>query len=238
MNSEFQFKQFSLRNANSALKINTDGVLLGAWTDCAGATCIWDVGTGTGVIALMMAQRCDATIFGIEIDDIAVEEAGENFQNSPWRERISVVEGDINKQFTTLPTPDLIVSNPPYFTSAAHNLKSPDQRKCSARHDDALSYQQLITLSSQALTTRGRLAFISPADREDDIQLSLTLAGMSVIKKLTVRTSARKPVTRILWLTAKGQSEPLHNAELIIHSADGSYTDNFKHYVKEFYINL
>ena len=117
----FRFKQFTVCDERSAMKIGTDGVLLGAWTDIEGDSRILDVGTGTGLIALMLAQRnASAEIVGVDISHEAIEEARDNFLNSPWAKRLSVTEGDVcsfesNEKF------DHIVSNPPYFVDSLHS---------------------------------------------------------------------------------------------------------------------
>lgn len=235
--TEFRFKQFIVKNTDSALKVNTDGVLLGAWAPTDNAKMIWDVGCGTGVIALMAAQKSVAEIIGIEIDPVSAVESDLNFKRSPWATRLSVSEGDVRSLYMTLPKPDFIISNPPFFSSSTNNLHSPDSRKSTARHDDTLTFDTLISISSKSLTDEGNLAMISPADRENEIILSVTLHGMSVKKKTFVRSTPTKPFTRILWLISKTVSEETVD-KLTLRSLDGGYSNEYKQLVKDFYINL
>jgi len=147
--SEFRFKRFSVQNEKSALKLGTDAVLLGsAMTILPGDARMLDIGTGTGVIALMAAQRCRAAcIDAIDIDAPSVEEAGANFASSPWGERLAAFEVDLNK-FTPNCQYDLIFTNPPYYDSS---LKNPDERSARARHTDSLSYSQIFAFAAEHL---------------------------------------------------------------------------------------
>ena len=113
-NSWFQFKQFTIKQDRSGFKVGTDGVLLGAWADISGSDTVLDIGTGTGLLALMLAQRSDAKITAIEIDLASFEQAGENILDSPWSKRITLIHSPLQK-FTTEDKFDLIVSNPPFF---------------------------------------------------------------------------------------------------------------------------
>ena len=138
----FRFKQFGVRHEKSAMKVGTDGVLLGAWTNAENAKKVLDIGTGTGLIALMIAQRSKALITGIEIDEDAAEEAYENFVSSPWGDRLRVENSDFavfsnicNEKY------DVIVSNPPYFVDS---LECPDEKRGKARHTSSLSFENLI----------------------------------------------------------------------------------------------
>ena len=182
-NEYFQFKQFTVRHERCAMKVGTDGVLLGAWAPVEGVGRILDVGTGTGLVALQLAQRtASARITAIEIDPDAAAQAGENVAASPWSDRIEVVCGDFATfrqiaTFDTFATPslvakptvaeeegyDLIVSNPPYFTEA---LQCPDPRRCTARHTATLDYALLFRRGAALLAPGGELALIFPADAE------------------------------------------------------------------------
>ena len=151
--SVFRFKRFELANEKSAMKIGTDGVLLGAWADVSNARTAWDVGCGTGLITLMLAQRTDnMDIIGIEIDSDAAEESSANVRASEWSRRVRVVYDDVLKCYNELPVPDLIVSNPPFFKNA---LKAHGLARNSARHDDTLSYADLIRVASESLSVYG-----------------------------------------------------------------------------------
>ncbi len=199
--SVFRFKRFEVKNELSAMKVGTDGVLLGAVCPVDGYVNALDVGTGTGLIALMLAQRSRSLhIAAVEIDPDAASEARMNVAASPWHDRITVVEGD----FCTMLSEgfaeryDIVVSNPPYF---ATTLKSPDVSRAMARHETGLSYDTLVASASDLLTPHGVLVFISPADREDDITMSVALRGLHISRLISVYTkSGAKAPSRLIWI--------------------------------------
>lgn len=195
--SVFRFKQFEVNNSCAAMKVGTDAVLLGAWVDVAGVKSVLDAGTGTGLLALMVAQRApEAMITAVEIDGAAAREAQLNAAMSPWSDRIRVVEDDFMK-YTHDGGVDLIVSNPPYF---ATTLKSPDEKRAMARHGDVFTVETLISRAAGMLSERGRLCFISPSDREDDILVGAAFAGLNLARRVKVFTKqAAAAPTRILW---------------------------------------
>ena len=140
-NPYFQFKQFTVWHDKCAMKVGTDGVLLGAWASVQNAHKILDVGTGTGLVALMLAQRSlpDADIIALEIDGAAAGQARENVTRSPWKERVEVVQTDF-RDYQSSDKFDVIVSNPPYFVDS---LECPDQQRNAARHNGSLTYEEL-----------------------------------------------------------------------------------------------
>lgn len=231
----FRFKQFEVRNEVSAMKVNTDGVLLGAWIPSAGYNKIWDVGCGTGVIALMLAQRFpDATITGIEIDCLSAEEARANFERSEWGSRLSVVNADFAAVHPSLPVPDLIVCNPPFFDETKHNLVSPEMRKQRARHEGSLSYESLMNAAS-GLNDDCRLCFISPADRENDIEYAASFHRLHIERKTFVRTREQKSPRRILWCLAKKPCPTLVDT-LTLRDSNNEYTPEYRKLVNDFYL--
>lgn len=228
----FRFKQFSVANRLAAMKVGTDGVLLGAWCDVTGCTKVLDVGTGSGVIALMIAQRCpQADITGIEVQHEAAVEATENVAASPWRDRVRVMEADFNSAAVdgTLSRYDLIVSNPPYFTT---DVKSPLAARAAARHGDGLGFGDILRNAPSLLAPGGRIALVSPADRETDIMLDCELAGLSVSRLTRVYTkpSASAP-SRLLWEISAIPS-PLLSDSLVIGS------ERYNDLLRDFYLAL
>ena len=181
MNLGFQFKQFFVRHDRCAMKVGTDGVLLGCWSgyDAAAAgsptiphryhyaRCL-DIGTGSGLIALMLAQRFpDALIDAIDIDKAAVEQAAENFAASPWSDRLHAYCAKLQEwSIVNSQLYSLIVSNPPYFQNS---LKNPDKGRQTARHTDTLSFSELIHHSTRLLSENGILALILPAEAESEV---------------------------------------------------------------------
>ena len=232
----FRFKQFAVINDRTAMKVGTDGVLLGAWCPVAGARRVLDVGTGCGVIALMIAQRnANAMITGIDIDHDAVDEASVNFANSPWSNRLKALEADFNAMDGgNAPPCDLIVSNPPFFTSGI--LPTGDARRA-ARHTGALTYRQLIEGASRRLTDTGNLAIITPSDAEGDVIEAAAFASLAIqhmTRVIPVEGAASK---RTLWqLSHRG--EHCRQDTLTIAHSDGSFTDEYISLTRAFYLKM
>ena len=164
-NNYFQFKQFKIIQEEAAMKVGTDGVLLGAWASVNGVKSVLDVGTGTGVIAIMLAQRSTAQIMGIEIEKNAAEEADFNSQNSPFSKRISIKNLPFQELAeTTQNTFDLIISNPPFFIN---NTKTPNPSRTIARHNDLLPLMDLVNGNVKLLEENGKLALILPVNEAE-----------------------------------------------------------------------
>lgn len=230
----FRFKQFAVVNDRTAMKVGTDGVLLGAWCPIDGARRILDVGTGCGVIALMTAQRnCHAVIDAIDIDHDAIEEAELNFGNSPWSDRLTAIEGDFNSMDTER-CYDLIVSNPPYFTSGV--LPTGDAR-ITARHTGSLTYRQLIEGAARLLTEDGMLAMITPTDAEGDIIEAATFTSLPVRRLTRVIPVKGAEAKRTLWLLSRQEMPYLEDHLTIAHS-DGSFTDEYIALTGAFYLKM
>lgn len=164
-NSSFRFRQFEVFHDRCAMKVGTDGVLLGAWVQTGGAKRVLDVGTGSGLIALILAQHSSSVVDGVECDGESAKQATENVLRSPWSDRVHIFECDF-KSFSN-GSYDLIVSNPPYFRNA---LRAPDEARNKARHADALSYEDLIKNSAQMLSSDGRFAVILPFESENEFE--------------------------------------------------------------------
>ncbi len=235
-NNYFQFKKFKIIQEKAAMKVGTDGVLLGAWTNVSGAKNILDAGTGTGVIALMLAQRSEAQITGIEIEKKAAEEAAENASRSYWNNRISV-KNISYQQFaeTTNETFDLIVSNPPFFMN---NQKSRDINLAVAKHNDLLPFPEIINGSIKLLEDNGKFALILPA-KPALIFIELAMKNKLFLNRLTrVRPNFRKEAHRFLMEFSRNKTE-IETSELAIHEDDGSdFTPKYKNLTKEFYLNF
>lgn len=236
--SIFHFKQFSLSNSRSAMKVGTDGVLLGAWAklpDDKGVKRVLDVGCGTGLIALMIAQRfSDAVIKCIDISNDAVEECRENINNSPFASRVEVSLSDY-RTFADGQKYDLIVSNPPFFTE---QLQSPDMLRAVARHEDSLPLSTLFCRSSSQLAHGGRLAMVLPATRDEDVMFEATLNGLNPVRKCSVYSRENKPAIRTLWEFSKGNNDTFEKTRLLIQNSDGNYTEEYVALVKDFYLNF
>jgi len=235
-NPFFKFKQFMVRHDKCAMKVGTDGVLLGAWVRTENAKRILDIGTGTGLIALMLAQRSDARIDAIDIDISAFQQASENVCSSSFAKQIEVYHSSFSDfmQKTNVPY-DLIVSNPPYFTQS---LKSPDDLRTKARHDDSLPLDNLITGAKSLLAETGRLALILPiehAQRLDDILVDINLYK---IRQTNVAPVIHGNIRRILVEISAQKTENIKPDLLTIEKERHVYTEEYRLLTKDFYLNI
>ena len=230
----FRFKQFAVVNDRTAMKVGTDGVLLGAWCPVEGARRVLDVGTGCGVIALMVAQRnSDALIEGIDIDNAAIEEASLNFARSPWAERLTANVADFNG-LAGRNRYDLIVSNPPYFTNGV--LPTGDARTV-ARHTASLTYLQLIEGAARLLSDDGLLALITPTDAEGDIIEAATFASLPVRQVTRVIPVEGAQPKRTLWILTR-HDMPYREDTLTIAHSDGTFTSEYIALTGAFYLKM
>ncbi|MDE5553649.1 MAG: methyltransferase [Muribaculaceae bacterium] len=216
------------------MKVGTDGVALGSWTDCNGVSHAIDVGCGCGLIALMIAQRCGAKVDAIDIDSGACCDARENIAASPWTHLISVTEMDIS-DYRPSQLADLIISNPPFF---AEGEQAHSAERAVARHEGTLNYSTLIDFATKSLTPNGRLAFIYPFGREDEI---IYKAEMSHLKLRRIchlqQTTNRKPIrTMFEFHRIDG---PIVKETIAIRNVDGQgYSSRFSELCKDFYLEL
>ena len=232
----FNFKQFTVYQDKCAMKVGIDGVLLGAWAPVEEAQKILDIGTGTGLIALMLAQRSKAEILGIDIDNKAFLQATENIKNAPWSNRITLIENSI-QEFSESTTKrfDLIVSNPPYFVDS---FKSPSESRTKARHTDFLLHEDLIICSKRLLTTKGRICLILPVIeglRCIDFGERLGLFCSKLVKVIPKPGAVPK---RILIEFSQFYSKKVEYELLIETENRHSYSEEFTQLAKDFYIKL
>lgn len=233
----FKFKQFEIINRSSAMKVSTDGVLLGAWANAYNAKHILDVGAATGLIAIMMAQRCpDASIEGIELDEVAADEGRANMKASSWADRLQMHTGDF--MLFNGHDYDCIISNPPFFTE---KLQSPDAARALARHGDSLNVATLIRKSVEMLTDDGSLIFIAPYSLNDSILYELTMVSLVAVRTCDVITTEGKQPTRRLWHTVRrnhAQSMSMQRQTLTIKDKSGIYTELYRTLTNDFYTHL
>lgn len=232
-NSYFKFKQFTVRHDKCAMKVGTDGVLLGAYADCVGRKRCLDVGTGTGLVALMLAQRSNAKIVGVEIEPNAVVQAKENVLNSPWSTRVSIIQGDI-AAFESLKKFDLIVSNPPYFLNS---LQAKGSARMQARHGSEMFYHQLFIKSAELLNRTGILQLILPYDL---VEFSTSVAlkyNLYLREILSVAPKVGGEFKRAIVTLSLEEGELKEN-KLEIEKDRHAYTDEYKQLTSGFYLNM
>jgi tRNA1Val (adenine37-N6)-methyltransferase len=231
----FHFKKFSVRHDRSGMKVGTDGVLLGAWVDVKNTTHILDIGTGTGVIALMLAQRAteSVTIDAVEIDANAFADAQENIAASPWHDRIQLHHTAI-QQFDTTVKFDLMVSNPPYFQKS---FKPPTAQRETARHTEQLTFDDIVTAAERLLSPIGKLNIILPYT--EALQF-ITLAdhrGLFCLRKWNFRTRGNKPIERLL-LEFGWHAQPSEEGEILLYHSGESWSDEYKKLTGDFYLKI
>jgi tRNA1Val (adenine37-N6)-methyltransferase len=218
------------------MKVGTDGVLLGAWTNTDNTSRILDIGTGTGLIALMLAQRSDAIITAIDAEENACEQATINFNSSPWKDRLTIVHSKI-QDLNDVEKFDLVVSNPPYFSGY---YSSDDLSRDIARSADILlSYEDLIASAKRLLKEDGRLSLILPYDQLERIIAITIQFGLTLSRLTFVKTKSTKEAKRILmeFVIDSSDTEVIED-ELIIQSADNGrvYTQEYIELTKDFYL--
>lgn len=228
--TSFRFKRFEVKQDRSAMKVGTDGVLLGAWAE--GGRRILDVGSGTGLIALMMAQRFpDAVVDGIDIDCDACEEARENVLASPFADRIGILSSRL--QDYQAPLYDAIVSNPPFFVGS---LKNPDEKRSMARHTDSLLFNDLFDGARRLLKPDGVFSVIVPQEVKEDVVSEGYVAGFRLVRQCAVKTVERKSPKRYLLTFSKGGERTLVSEESILNAADGQRSEWYSKLTKDFYL--
>lgn len=231
----FRFKQFSLEDDRCAMKVGTDAVLLGAWVNVEGASRILDVGTGCGIIALMLAQRTanDVIIEGIEVEPTDAEQAQENTNHSPWANRVTIHSVAL-QDFQSSAQFDLIVSNPPYFINSQ---LPPTAHRAQARHTQALSFEELIYHSLRLLNANGRLAVILPFEEGNLFQSLAEQQGLFPTSRLAFYSRQGKSQER--WLLEFSKIKlPIKEEQLILHGEGENWSDDYKNLTRAFYLKL
>ena len=238
--SVFKFKKFQVVNERSAMKVNTDGVLLGAvMTVQPSDRVLLDIGTGTGTIAMMAAQRLSDVcsepfvVEAIDIDKDSADEAAANFKNSPWSSSLRIYHASLDEFASQAGEYDLIFSNPPYIEDS---LTAPDQRKSTARHtSDGLSYRDIFEFADKNLAVSGRVAFVLPLDQELALCRYGRMCGLHLFRITRVRTVPRKAPTRMIAEFSRTRCENPEDITLTIQS-EGKYTQEYLTLMRDFYL--
>jgi len=213
------------------MKVGVDGVLLGAWADCKNVKYVLDVGTGSGLIALMLAQRSGALIHAIDIDENACKQAEINFNNSPFHDRLSVECCDF-RDFSTSVRYDLIVSNPPYFSDS---LKSPDKNRSLARHNEHLPLDILFKKSASLLSPQGKVALILPIDRWENANSLAVENQLILCRKTLVSTLQNHPPKRVLSEYSFIKQSPTETC-FYIGKTKQEYSVEYRALTEDFYL--
>ena len=234
----FTFKQFTIHQDRCAMKVGTDGVLLGAWArveHLGHCHRILDIGTGTGLVALMAAQRSKAHIVGIDLDEEAVAQATENAARSPWSKRILMVKADAKRWSDEQSARyDAIVCNPPFFENS---LKCPDAQRTMARHTDTLSFDELARSAARLLSAEGELSVVIPYDRATDMTVSAACHGLFATRQTIVCPyEGAKPKRILMAFTRQGAA---HTPEVLcIQDAQRCHTPEYRKLVEAFYLKM
>lgn len=230
----FRFKQFSIRQENSAMKVGTDGVLIGAWVSPLNPKTILDIGSGTGLISLMMAQRFDkAKIYSVEINEDAALESSFNFRQSEWSNRLHFFHQSF-LDFQTKQKFDLIVSNPPFFSGKTK--PNSDKRKL-ARHDDSLHINDLINKSEKLLNKDGIIALVLPFEKIDGIKKAIDKIPLYINRICLVKGNQNSSVKRVLMEICRKNRE-IQEESLTIEHARHQYTEEYTSLCKDFYLHF
>ena len=234
----FQFKQFSVEQDRCAMKIGTDGVLLGAWSPIPdNVFSVLDVGAGTGIIALMLAQRTNAEqIDALEIDEEAYEQAVENFENSPWGDRLFCFHAGLD-EFMEEPEDeyDLIISNPPFYTE---DYKTENEQRDLARFSDAMPFEDLVEAADLLLSENGIFSVIIPYKEEEKFIALAKDFDLFPIKITRVKGTPATEMKRSLLAFSRNHLEDFPVDELVIETSRHIYTEEYITLTKDFYLKM
>jgi len=232
----FQFKQFSIEDKNSAMKVGTDAVLLGCSADVNKANRILDIGTGCGVIALMLAQRSNALITGIDLHKPSIADAELNFANSHWNARLKAVYSSIQEFSKNCQSEyDLIVSNPPFFSNS---LLSPSDEKSLAKHNQELPYSELLKNAYQLLQSKGKFTVIIPVSEYSNFNFEAIRIGFYTLEKLNIIPLENKAANRIIVTLSKQAGSIQTIRKLSIRNKKNEFSQDYINLTKDFYLDF
>jgi tRNA1Val (adenine37-N6)-methyltransferase len=223
----FTFKQFDVKQSDAAMKVGTDSVLLGSLLVSNSPQNILDIGTGTGLLALMMAQRfAQAQIDAVEIEEDAFQEAKYNFSMSKWKERLHIMNQSFQAFCKVSQKYDLIVSNPPYYESENH-FSIPIEQRSKARHNGALSFEDLLNGINQLLSNKGLCWMILPVKEFDLVKQKALANGLAVVHQIFIHPKVGKDFNRIVFCLSKLEVA-LKQQQFFIYDEKGVYTKQYK----------
>lgn len=234
-NSWFRFKQFTINQDKCAMKVGTDSILLGAWANIKNRKNILDIGTGTGILSLMAAQRCDAKIIGIEIDKYAVLQAKENINNSPWKNKINIIHTSLQDFNPPVEKFDMIISNPPFFQDS---LKSPEKSRTHARHNETLKPGEIINFTLKHLSEKGLLAIIWPVEQGNKFIHMASEKNLFCQRITYVKPNPSKLPHRSVMELGLNNTNLLTNEIIIENGTRHHYTKEYKKLTEDYYLNF
>jgi tRNA1Val (adenine37-N6)-methyltransferase len=235
-NNYFGFKQFTIHQEQAAFRVTTDSVLLGAWAAFDGVQSVLDIGTGTGILALMAAQRSNAGIVALEPDHDSFVQAGINIAGSPWPGRITLVNSTLQDflLWNTM-TFDTVLTNPPFFNS---DLPNRDNRKAAARHSLTLTHAELLEAARVLLSPGGTLQLVLPVAGAKLFETMASSAGLFCCRRLHIRPTPSLPPARVL-MALSGNTGGCHDEEIIIEKGGRHiYSEEYVSLTKEFYLKF
>lgn len=232
----FAFKQFRIQQDACAMKVSTDACILGAWAPIPeGAQRACDIGSGTGLLALMLAQRSAALkIDAIEIDTAASQQAEQNIHSSPFADRLSLIRDDI-RRFVPHQPYDFIICNPPFFENS---LRSSNEARMQARHTDSLSYRELAGFIAAHLSPDGLASVLLPAAQEQSWLAAISEFPLELRQQLSVQPMPHKDYNRMVFVLGKQKGIPCSYEDLLIYQEAGIYTAAFTLLLSPFYLHL
>ena len=235
-NTYFQFKQFIIHQNQCAMKVCTDSCILGAWfaEKIPSYSAVLDIGSGSGLLMLMLAQKSKAEIIGVEIDLPSCKQSKENIGESRWHERLTVFPGDVlSHSFAN--KFDFIISNPPFFED---DLLSPNKEKSIAKHSTLLTLEELITTIDQNLKVSGSFGILLPYHRTEYFEELAIKNNFYLVEKLSVRQTPKHDFFRSILHFSKNIDTKPDAFELTIHNEHGNFTTEFAELMKDYYLHL
>jgi tRNA1Val (adenine37-N6)-methyltransferase len=236
MRQPFRFKEFIITDEHSIMKVGTDAVLLGAVIDTNGIKSILDIGTGSGIIALMLAQKSDASIDAMDIHEGSCADAEINFKTSPWSSRLKVIHVSFNdfaekaeKKY------DLVVTNPPFFVNS---LRSPEPDKNLAKHNDSLTFDMLLDGVEKTLAVNGHFWIILPISQRKSIIHLSSIKGLRVRQEILFHPKTGKPPNRIIIEFTKEMPDHVKSRDVYLRNPDGSWHTEYILLTKNYYPDL
>ena len=231
----FHFKHFSLYHHRSTMKVGTDAILLGRWTEVKPTDVVLDIGTGCGLLPLMLSQKGVAHVGAVDIDNASIEEATVNFEASQWREHLKAYCVDI-VDFQPEKRYDLVVSNPPFFNRFS---KCDSERKSRARHNDAgLTYNTICREVVRLMKPDGRLALVLPADVSMEFLDTAERHGLYLHKRMTIVPIAGKEPNRVNLELGCEKCDKVFEETFVIRDADKRFTSQYNEFLKDYYLGL